>query len=240
MTIRHRHCAGPIILASIAFTVTIIATIETADARRGFRASFSAGRVTGSAAGSAVRGTSRVVRSVEETNRLKQVESRIDWSEVAKKGLEVVKTAFEKVLSPGSSSGSSSSAFTSSTLNPVELEACVRESKWLDDRSEEYDGKKARLDQQKSSIENASNEIDAARSRVNRSSQRSVDAFNARIQEHRRMVSYYNDTLLPDIRRFQDQLNARIGDFNRMCNGKSYYASDLTDVELKVGFKLTN
>lgn len=224
--------AAAVFVAGVCGFGAYVATTGTADARRGFRASFSSGVSSG------VRAVARPARSVEEVSRLKQAESRIDWSEVGRKGLEVVKTVLEQAAGSTGSGSGSSPAFAASTLNPVELEACVRESKWLDDKSDEYDAKKARLDQQSAEIDRLGQEIEGARGRVNRSSQRSVDAFNARIGEHRRQVSYYNDVLLPDLRRTQDEINSRVGKFNSWCNGKSYHAADLADVESKVGFKL--
>lgn len=227
-------------IASAALLFNAGFWIEPADARRGFGAVFSAGRVAGSAA----RSGGRAVRSTEETARIKQIESRINWGEAASKGLEVVKTAIETgsnlAGSAGGSSGSSASAFAGSVLGVLELEACVRESRWLDDRSDEFDAKKARLDAHQSEIERVGNEIDAARSRVNRSSQRSIDAFNARINEHRRLVNQYNTVMLPEVRDAQGLFNGRVRQFNSMCNGKRYSADDLAEVEQKIGFKLGN
>jgi hypothetical protein len=231
-------CVSVCALAAVGGLGSLLATTKPADARRGFGAAFSAAR----SAGAGARTMTRATRSAEETARLKQVESRINWSEVAKKGLDVVKTAFEQAASSGSGSSSSSSAgaFGSSTLNVVELEACVRESRWLDDASDAYAARKARLAEESARIDRVAAEIDAARGKVNRSSQRSVDAFNARIREHGQLVRHYNDVLLPEVRREQDQFNVRVNSFNQYCNGKRYYDSDLSEVETKVGFKLGN
>lgn len=226
------------VLAAIGGMGSLLAVTQPAEARRGFGAAFSAAR----SAGAGARTMTRATRSAEETTKLKQVESRINWSEVSKKGLELVKTAFEQAASSGSGSSpsASASAFSSSTLNVVELEACVRESRWLDDASDAYEAKKTRLSEESSRIDRLSAEIDAARSKVNRSSQRSIDAFNARIREHQQLVGHYNDVLLPGVRREQDVFNGRVRAFNQYCNGKRYYDSDLAEVETKVGFKLGN
>lgn len=211
---------------------------DPADARRGFRATFrSTGAVT-----STTRTVARPIRSAEESARLKQVESRINWSEASRFGLDVAKSLIEKAIgnSLSAPSPSTTTAFSSSTLNPVELEACIRESKWLDDASLGLDTRSDQLKQESSRIEQAGMLVEGDRSRVNRSSQRSVDAFNARIEEHRRMVTHYNTVLLPQVRREQDDFNRRVEQFNRYCNGRSYYADDLAEIESKLGLKTVN
>lgn len=223
-------------LVAGVFVVDVVVRTEPTEARRGFSAAFSAGRAAGSAAG-------RASRSAGEVARIKQVEGRIDWGDAGKKGLDYVKTAIDlgsKVSGGGSSSSGSATAFAGTSLDVIELEACVRESKWLDDGSDKLDTKQAGLKDAQEQIRVLGDEIDAARSRVNRSSQRSVDAFNARIEEHRRKVTQYNTVSLAEVRREQEAFNERVTQFNRYCNGKGYYASDLAEVEQKVGFKLTN
>ena len=229
---------SPVAIPIAIFAAAITVAPDPADARRGFGAVFSSAR----AASSAGRATARATRSAEEVATAKRFESRIDWSEAGKKGLDVVKTAIEQSSQAGSSSSSSSTsaAYSSTTLSVLELEGCVRESKWLDDQSEEFDAKSTRAKAHKDELEKLSSEIDAARSRVDRSSQRSINAFNARIEDYRQRVSHYNKVVLADLNRNQPAYNSRVNQFNTYCNGKSYYASDLAEVEGKIGFKLSN
>ena len=236
-------CARALVIPLTIVAAGLLVAPEPADAGRGFRAVFSGARAASRATSSAGHAAGRAVRSAEEVATAKRFESRIDWSEAGKKGLEVVKSAIEHAMQSGQSSSSltssSASAYTSSTLSIMELEGCVREAKWLDDQSDDHDARSARAKQHKDELEHLSGEIDAARSRIDRSSQRSVNAFNARIEDYRQRVSYYNTIVVADLERGRTAYNARVGQFNGYCNAKRYYADDLAEVEGRVGFKLT-
>lgn len=230
---------------SVAIAITglvlgdIVINLQPAEARRGFRAAFSGGRA---AAGSAGRSASR---SAAELSRIREAESRIDWGAAAAKGLEVVKTAIDvgqhaSGLGGSSSGGSGAQAFSTASLGPVELEACVRESRWLDDRYESLASRQRDIDIERIGIETSAIQIDADRNSVDLTDEDEVDEFNERITAHGQQVDYFNSVTLESMRAEQGDFNTRVDQFNRYCDGKSYYASDLDEVERKVGFKLAN
>lgn len=225
---------APSFLACSVFVVGVAAIPDEADARR-FRANFS----TSGASAPAARSAGRIGRTTDEIAAETRAESRIDWSHAADKGLDVVKSAIEGAMNNQSGSPSRS-GFSGDTLTRLELEACVREANWLDDRQARHDANSRRTQSQRAEIERLEREIETARLYVDRYSQRSVDAFNARIQDHRQRVSHFNNVLLPEIERERIAFNARVDRYNSYCNGKRYYGDDLAAVEAKLGTRRVN
>ena len=108
------------------------AATEPADAKRGF--SFR----TTSTATAVARPVVAAARSVREQAAAKRFESRINWTEAGKTGLEIVKTVLEQT-SRDSPAGPVRAAFSDRILSIQELEGCVRESLWLDKQEDEIE-----------------------------------------------------------------------------------------------------
>ena len=175
--------------------------------------------------------------TAEEAARTKRVESRIDWSK-AEGGIEFAKAAIEVAVESAGTGSSPPPVFSGHALSRFELEACVREANTLDRYQDRYATRETQVQSLVSSIKALELRIRIARVTVDRSSQQSVDEFNAWIAHYNDQVSSLNEIMLPDIERQRITFNRRVHSFNNYCNGKRYYSDDLEAIEAKLGVKM--
>ncbi|HEY5069994.1 MAG TPA: hypothetical protein VII37_09390 [Candidatus Acidoferrum sp.] len=120
-------------------------------------------------------------------------------------------------------------SYTSDVLTVEQLATCIKKAGKLDGESTRLDAERGSLLALTSQVELSSTAIEFQRSRIDQYSKASVDAFNASIGTHNRLVmnakarnAEFNSGI--------DKHNGEANAFNSEC-AKKYYAEDLADAQ---------
>ena len=110
-------------------------------------------------------------------------------------------------------------------LTVSQLAQCIKTAGKLDSDSARYESERTKIEAWSSSIDASQLQVSAARSVMDNTSQRSVDAFNALVDRHNQLVQKGKSEELAfniGVRSHNSDVNA----YNAEC-GKNYYPSDL-------------
>lgn len=88
----------------------------------------------------------------------------------------------------GSSSSGGIKTYGSGVLSVSQLAQCIRTAGKLDEDSTRLEGERTKLETWSSSIDASQAQVSAARTVVDNTSQRSVDAFNILVDRHNQLV----------------------------------------------------
>jgi len=141
-------------------------------------------------------------------------------------GSLIARGAGRAAAGAGSSSyGSGIKTYGPDVLTVSQLAQCIRTAGKLDEDSAALDGERSKLEARAVSVDASQAQVSVARSVVDNTSQRSVDAFNVLVERHNQIVQRGKAeqlTFNAGIGRHNADVNA----YNAEC-GKNYYPSDL-------------
>ncbi len=134
----------------------------------------------------------------------------------------------------GTSTSTAPKNYDAETLRPDALEACVRQSRDLDERSESVDKERAAVDAEETRLDGrkAAIEKERAAAKTNAAIRRfnaSIDAYNGELTAYREKVTAFNTSVQTH--------NGVIAEYRTRCASKRYYESDMSAVLLKIGAK---
>jgi hypothetical protein len=126
-----------------------------------------------------------------------------------------------------------SKTYTPNILTVDQLVRCLKKASALDQQSDQLEGKRIELQSAGKEIDQLKDQLDIKRAAVNRSSQVSVDRFNAEIDRY----NVTADRLKSQEERFNVLVtfhNGNVTGFNAEC-GKQYYADDMESARKLAG-----
>jgi hypothetical protein len=119
--------------------------------------------------------------------------------------------------------------YSSDVLTVAQLGACIKTASKLDADDKLLEANRSELLASKSFTEKASVDVQLERLKIDRYSQKSVDAFNALVERYNALVTD-GKAKQASLNTLVDAFNLRVDSYNAACV-KKYYADDLPDAQ---------
>lgn len=148
--------------------------------------------------------------------------------------IEGAKLGVEHAIKHGSTSSAvPRKSYGPDTLNPEQLEVCVRQARNLDEAQGRLEAEAAVIKKIGELVETSAAEIKTQRSGLDSSRRQSVDAFNKKIDAHNEQFNRYQ-AAFEVYKTKETNFNSTVISYNGSC-AKRYYSDDMRVIRQKLG-----